>query len=76
MFRFELVKSMLPADQHKILVNIRKTEARNKRRKLVMKTGEDGSDTEDEKPKVKAERYSVSKTVCFYNSFIFIVKLS
>uniref|UniRef100_A0A673H5S2 Uncharacterized protein n=1 Tax=Sinocyclocheilus rhinocerous TaxID=307959 RepID=A0A673H5S2_9TELE len=33
-FGFELVKSMLPADQHKILVNIRKTEARNKRRKL------------------------------------------
>uniref|UniRef100_A0A8C2F0Z8 Ribosomal RNA processing 12 homolog n=1 Tax=Cyprinus carpio TaxID=7962 RepID=A0A8C2F0Z8_CYPCA len=54
-FGFELVKSMLPADQHKILVNIRKTEARNKRRKLVNKTEEDGSDTEDEKPKVKAE---------------------
>ncbi|XP_052428991.1 RRP12-like protein [Carassius gibelio] len=54
-FGFELVKSMLPADQQKILVNIRKTEARNKRRKLVIKTEEDGSDTEDEKPKVKAE---------------------
>uniref|UniRef100_A0A671R9G8 Uncharacterized protein n=1 Tax=Sinocyclocheilus anshuiensis TaxID=1608454 RepID=A0A671R9G8_9TELE len=54
-FGFELVKSMLPADQHKILVNIRKTEARNKRRKLVIKTEEDGSDTEDEKPKVKEE---------------------
>uniref|UniRef100_A0A672PW52 Uncharacterized protein n=1 Tax=Sinocyclocheilus grahami TaxID=75366 RepID=A0A672PW52_SINGR len=57
-FGFELVKSMLPADQHKILVNIRKTEARNKRRKLVIKTEEDGSDTEDEKPKVKEERYN------------------
>uniref|UniRef100_A0A8C2FJ70 Ribosomal RNA processing 12 homolog n=1 Tax=Cyprinus carpio TaxID=7962 RepID=A0A8C2FJ70_CYPCA len=41
-FGVELVKSMLPADQHKVLVNIRKTEARNKRRKLVSKTEEDG----------------------------------
>lgn len=49
---------MLPADQHKVLVNIRKTEARNKRRKLVSKTEEDGSDTEDETPKMKGERYS------------------
>lgn len=57
MFRFELVKSMLPADQHKVLVNIRKTEARNKRRKLVVKTEEDDSDTEDETPKAKGERY-------------------
>uniref|UniRef100_A0A8C2FKD9 Ribosomal RNA processing 12 homolog n=1 Tax=Cyprinus carpio TaxID=7962 RepID=A0A8C2FKD9_CYPCA len=54
-FGVELVKSMLPADQHKVLVNIRKTEARNKRRKLVSKTEEDGSDTEDETPKVKGE---------------------
>ncbi|XP_067276745.1 RRP12-like protein [Pseudorasbora parva] len=54
-FGFELVKSMLPADQHKVLGNIRKTEARNKRRKLVIKTEEDGSDSEDEKPKVKGE---------------------
>ncbi|KAF4105889.1 RRP12-like protein [Onychostoma macrolepis] len=56
-FGFELVKSMLPADQHKVLVNIRKTEARNKRHKLVIKTEEDASDTEDEKPKVKAESF-------------------
>uniref|UniRef100_A0A8C1YY59 Ribosomal RNA processing 12 homolog n=1 Tax=Cyprinus carpio TaxID=7962 RepID=A0A8C1YY59_CYPCA len=54
-FGVELVKSMLPADQHKVLVNIRKTEARNKRRKLVSKTEEDGSDTEDETPKMKGE---------------------
>ncbi|XP_052468820.1 RRP12-like protein isoform X1 [Carassius gibelio] len=54
-FGLELVKSMLPADQHKVIVNIRKTEARNKRRKLVSKTEEDGSDTEDETPKVKGE---------------------
>lgn len=60
MFRFELVKSMLPAEQHKVLVNIRKTEARNKRRKLVNKTEGDGSDTEDESPKVKGERYRFS----------------
>ncbi|XP_043111552.1 RRP12-like protein [Puntigrus tetrazona] len=54
-FGFELVKSMLPADQHKVLANIRKTEAKNKRHKLMIKTEEDGSDTEDEKPKVKEE---------------------
>ncbi|XDV50459.1 hypothetical protein PO909_019515 [Leuciscus waleckii] len=54
-FGFELVKSMLPAEQHKVLVNIRKTEARNKRRKLAIKTEGDGSDTEDESPKVKGE---------------------
>ncbi|XP_073689985.1 RRP12-like protein [Garra rufa] len=54
-FGFELVKSMLPADQLKVLVNIRKTEARNKRNKLVRKTEEDESDTEDETPKAKGE---------------------
>uniref|UniRef100_A0A7N8WWX9 Ribosomal RNA processing 12 homolog n=1 Tax=Mastacembelus armatus TaxID=205130 RepID=A0A7N8WWX9_9TELE len=32
-FGFELVKSMLPAEHHKVLVNIRKAEARTKRRK-------------------------------------------
>ncbi|NP_001025447.1 RRP12-like protein [Danio rerio] len=53
-FGFELVKSMLPAEQHKVLGNIRKSEARNKKRKLT-KTEEDESDTEDGKPKVKGE---------------------
>ncbi|KAI2657902.1 RRP12-like protein [Labeo rohita] len=38
-----------------VLVNIRKTEVRNKRRKLVSQTEEDGSDTEDETPRVKGE---------------------
>uniref|UniRef100_A0A8P4KKX3 Ribosomal RNA processing 12 homolog n=1 Tax=Dicentrarchus labrax TaxID=13489 RepID=A0A8P4KKX3_DICLA len=32
-FGFELVKSMLPAEHHKVLTNIRKAEARTKRRK-------------------------------------------
>ncbi|XP_051504404.1 RRP12-like protein [Myxocyprinus asiaticus] len=55
-FGFELVKSMLPAEHYKVLVNIRKVEARSKRRKLLSKTDEDrGSDTEDEKSNVKGE---------------------
>uniref|UniRef100_A0A3P8VA36 Ribosomal RNA processing 12 homolog n=1 Tax=Cynoglossus semilaevis TaxID=244447 RepID=A0A3P8VA36_CYNSE len=53
-FGFELVKSMLPAEHHKVLVNIRKAEARTKRRKEVSEQ-DDGSESEDEKPKVKNE---------------------
>lgn len=47
---------MLPAEHHKVLVNIRKAEARTKRRKEVSEQ-DDGSESEDEKPKVKNERY-------------------
>uniref|UniRef100_A0A8C2X2C3 Ribosomal RNA processing 12 homolog n=1 Tax=Cyclopterus lumpus TaxID=8103 RepID=A0A8C2X2C3_CYCLU len=34
-FGFELVKSMLPAEHHKVLANIRKADARTKRKKQV-----------------------------------------
>uniref|UniRef100_W5L078 Ribosomal RNA processing 12 homolog n=1 Tax=Astyanax mexicanus TaxID=7994 RepID=W5L078_ASTMX len=52
-FGYELVKSMLPAEHHKVLANIRKVEARTKRRKLLNKDEEDESDSEDNAPKAK-----------------------
>ncbi|KAK5616046.1 pre-rRNA processing protein [Crenichthys baileyi] len=53
-FGFELVKSMLPAEHHKVLTNIRKAEARNKRRKQAAEEHEN-SESEEEAPKVKSE---------------------
>ncbi|KAF7219937.1 RRP12-like protein [Nothobranchius furzeri] len=53
-FGFELVKSMLPAEHHKVLSNIRKAEARSKRRKQAAEEhGE--SESEEEAPKAKGE---------------------
>uniref|UniRef100_A0A8C9VZ40 Ribosomal RNA processing 12 homolog n=1 Tax=Scleropages formosus TaxID=113540 RepID=A0A8C9VZ40_SCLFO len=43
-FGYELVKSMLPEEHHKVLANIRKVEARSKRRKLLQKTEESSDD--------------------------------
>lgn len=54
-FGYELVKSMLPTDHHKVLANIRKVEARSKRRKQLVKTEEDESDSEEEMSKPKRE---------------------
>lgn len=54
---FELVKSMLPAEHHKVLANIRKAEARTKRRKLAAEE-QDDSESEVEAPKTKSQRYS------------------
>uniref|UniRef100_A0A8D0CU37 Ribosomal RNA processing 12 homolog n=1 Tax=Sander lucioperca TaxID=283035 RepID=A0A8D0CU37_SANLU len=53
-FGFELVKSMLPAEHHKVLVNIRKAEARTKRRKQVAEQHDD-SESEEEEPKTKSQ---------------------
>ncbi|XP_036430036.1 RRP12-like protein [Colossoma macropomum] len=53
-FGFELVKSMLPAEHHKVLANIRKAEARSKKRKLLSKDEEE-SDSEEDTPKAKTE---------------------
>ncbi|XP_039857022.1 RRP12-like protein [Simochromis diagramma] len=53
-FGFELVKSMLPAEHHKVLANIRKAEARNKRRKQATEE-QDDSESEQEAPKAKGE---------------------
>lgn len=46
---------MLPAEHHKVLVNIRKAEARTKRRKQAAEQ-QDDSESEEEAPKAKAER--------------------
>ncbi|KAG9341087.1 hypothetical protein JZ751_019841 [Albula glossodonta] len=53
--RFELVKSMLPEEHHKVLSNIRKAEARSKRRKLLQKDDDEESESEDDNPKAKGE---------------------
>ncbi|XP_028278467.1 RRP12-like protein [Parambassis ranga] len=53
-FGFELVKSMLPAEHHKVLANIRKAEARNKRRRQATEE-QDDSESEEEAPKAKGE---------------------
>lgn len=54
-FSFELVKSMLPAEHHKVLANIRKAEARTKRRKQAAEQ-QDDSESEEEAPKAKSKR--------------------
>uniref|UniRef100_A0A3Q3MIK7 Ribosomal RNA processing 12 homolog n=1 Tax=Labrus bergylta TaxID=56723 RepID=A0A3Q3MIK7_9LABR len=53
-FGFELVKSMLPAEHHKVLANIRKAEARTMRRKQASEQQED-SESEEETPKAKSK---------------------
>ncbi|CAJ1067594.1 RRP12-like protein [Xyrichtys novacula] len=53
-FGFELVKSMLPAEHHKVLANIRKAEARTKRRKQAAEKHED-SESEEETPKASSK---------------------
>lgn len=62
--RFELVKSMLPAEHHKVLANIRKAEARTKRRKQASEQDDD-SESEEEAPKAKNERYGTHRATFF-----------
>ncbi|XP_040291346.1 RRP12-like protein isoform X1 [Bufo bufo] len=52
-FGFELVKDMLPADYHKVLANIRKAEAKNKKQKALKQAAskEDEDDEDGAKPK-------------------------
>lgn len=45
---------MLPTEHHKVLANIRKAEARTKRRKATEQ--QDDSESEEEAPKAKGER--------------------
>ncbi|XP_056290928.1 RRP12-like protein isoform X2 [Pseudoliparis swirei] len=53
-FGFELVKSMLPAEHHKVLANIRKADARTKRKKQA-KEQQDDSNSEKDNPKAKSQ---------------------
>lgn len=49
--RFELVKGLLPEEYHKVLVNIRKAEARAKRHRALNQAAmEDESQEEEEEP--------------------------
>ncbi|XP_048865791.1 RRP12-like protein isoform X2 [Brienomyrus brachyistius] len=54
-FGYELVKNMLPVEHHKVLANIRKAEARVKRRRLLLKAEVEGSDSEEDTPQAKGE---------------------
>ncbi|KAL2083097.1 hypothetical protein ACEWY4_020870 [Coilia grayii] len=54
-FGYELVKDMLPAEHHKVLANIRKVEARSKRKRLAQNAEEEGSDSEADAPKTKGD---------------------
>lgn len=48
---------MLPAEHHKVLANIRKAEARTKRRKLAADQQDDSeSEEEEEAPKAQSQR--------------------
>ncbi|XP_068114238.1 RRP12-like protein [Hyperolius riggenbachi] len=54
-FGFDLVKSMLPEDYHKVLVNIRKAEAKNKKQKALKQAASDGDEGEEEATKLKGD---------------------
>ncbi|XP_074089321.1 RRP12-like protein [Macrotis lagotis] len=51
-FGFELVKGLLPEDYHKVLVNIRKAEARSKKQRALQQALEG---EEDESPQVRGD---------------------
>ncbi|NWT06532.1 RRP12 protein, partial [Mionectes macconnelli] len=46
-FGFELVKGLLPSEYHKVLVNIRKAEARNRKQRALKRAA---ADTDEEEP--------------------------
>ncbi|XP_037660689.1 RRP12-like protein isoform X1 [Choloepus didactylus] len=48
--RFELVKGLLPEEYHKVLVNIRKAEARAKRQRALKQAAVEEEDDEKEEP--------------------------
>nr|KAF6425644.1 ribosomal RNA processing 12-like protein [Molossus molossus] len=49
-FGFELVKGLLPKEYHKVLVNIRKAEARAKRHRALNQAAEEEEEEEEEEP--------------------------
>ncbi|XP_055976374.1 RRP12-like protein [Sorex fumeus] len=49
-FGFELVRGLLPTEYHKVLVNIRKAEARAKRHRALNEAALDEEDEEEEEP--------------------------
>lgn len=55
-FRFELVKGLLPEEYHKVLVNIRKAEARAKRHRALSQEEEEEEEVEEEPAQGKGDR--------------------
>ncbi|XP_036351807.2 RRP12-like protein [Ochotona princeps] len=49
-FGFELVKGLLPEEYHRVLVNIRKAEARAKRHRALSQAAEEEEEDEEEEP--------------------------
>ncbi|KAM4703390.1 RRP12-like protein [Rhinophrynus dorsalis] len=54
-FGFELVKSMLPEQYHKVLVNIRKAEARNKKQRALKRSSSEGEEGDQGVSNTKGE---------------------
>ncbi|KAG8551237.1 hypothetical protein GDO81_004019 [Engystomops pustulosus] len=54
-FGFELVKEMLPADYHKVLINIRKAEAKNKKKKALKRAASEGDEDDGKVTKLKGD---------------------
>ncbi|KFP71870.1 RRP12-like, partial [Acanthisitta chloris] len=54
-FGFELVKGLLPAEYHKVLVNIRKAEARNRKQRALKQAAADGDEEEAPPVQVKGD---------------------
>lgn len=49
-YRFELVKGLLPEEYHRVLVNIKKAEARAKRHRALSQAAEEEEEEEEEEP--------------------------
>lgn len=54
-FGFDLVKDMLPVDYHKVLANIRKAEAKNKKQKTLKQAASEGDEDDGEGTKHKGD---------------------
>lgn len=53
---FELVKGLLPAEYHKVLVNIRKAEARNRKQRALKQAAADKEEEEVPPPQPRGDR--------------------
>lgn len=50
------MKEMLPVDYHKVLVNIRKAEAKNKKQKTLKQAASEGDEDDGEGTKHKGDK--------------------
>lgn len=63
------MKSMLPEEHHKVLGNIRKTEARTKRHRQAAEQ-QDDSESEEEIAKVKSKRWAAVPLLTEYRDLL------